>query len=345
MEIRRVVVPETLFAPTRMRRGDGAGGQRHRRRRFSADRIVPDIWRAARSGQELVLRNPQATRPWQHVLDCLDGYFLYAEALAGGDVPLALNFGPEAGVAMPVADIAAAPMPAIRPGPDWIVAADPGPREMAKLALDTRLAREHLDWRDQLAGDGLSTGPRHGTRRVLRAKNGARQPRTDRGIRRLGRRTESMNSEHKNCRFCQAPLTETFADLGATPLSNSYVTQADIAAGHDSSYPLHARVCGTCFLVQADEVVSHADIFGESYMYFSSYATTWVAHAKRYDEAMTARFGLGAQSRVVEVASNDGYLLQHFVAAGFPCSASSRRPERRRPRIAKGISTRIDYLW
>ncbi len=124
------------------------------------------------------------------------------------------------------------------------------------------------------------------------------------------------------------------------------MTRADIEAGRDRAYPLHVRVCGTCFLVQADEVVSHADIFGESYMYFSSYATTWVAHAKRYQEAMTARFGLGAQSRVVEVASNDGYLLQHFVAAGIPVlgveptAGTQKPPSRKACRRGSTISVR-----
>jgi SAM-dependent methyltransferase len=153
-----------------------------------------------------------------------------------------------------------------------------------------------------------------------------------------------MTDAAKSCRFCAAPLTETFADLGATPLSNAYVTRADIAAGRDRAYPLHVRVCGSCFLVQADEVVGHSDIFDESYMYFSSYATTWVAHAKRYQEAMTVRFGLGAQSRVVEVASNDGYLLQHFVAAGIPVLGVEPTASTANAAIAKGIATRIEYF-
>ncbi|MFA5122780.1 methyltransferase domain-containing protein [Zavarzinia sp.] len=119
------------------------------------------------------------------------------------------------------------------------------------------------------------------------------------------------------CRFCGAPLTRTFVDLGKTPLANSYVTAEDVAAGRDKSYPLHARVCDSCLLVQVDEVVPAEDIFSD-YAYFSSYSPGWIEHAKRYAEAMIARFGLGPQSLVVEVASNDGYLLRHFVERGIP---------------------------
>lgn len=120
------------------------------------------------------------------------------------------------------------------------------------------------------------------------------------------------------CRFCRAPLTQTFLDLGKQPLANSYLTQAQLEAGTEGFYPLHTRVCGNCFLVQADDPVAADAIFDEGYAYFSAYSESWVAHAKRYAEAMAARFGLGPQSLVIEVASNDGYLLQHFKAMGVP---------------------------
>ncbi|KQW70798.1 SAM-dependent methyltransferase [Phenylobacterium sp. Root77] len=120
------------------------------------------------------------------------------------------------------------------------------------------------------------------------------------------------------CRFCRAPLTQTFLDLGDQPLANSYLTKAQLESGKEGFYPLHTRVCGTCFLVQADDPVAADAIFDEGYAYFSAYSESWVAHAKRYAEAMAARFGLGPQSLVIEVASNDGYLLQHFKAMGVP---------------------------
>jgi len=120
------------------------------------------------------------------------------------------------------------------------------------------------------------------------------------------------------CRFCRAPLTRTFLDLGDQPLANSYLTPEALAAGTERAWPLHARVCERCFLVQVDDPVAADEIFDEGYAYFSSYSASWVAHARRYAEAMAARFALGPQSLVVEVASNDGYLLQHFVAMGVP---------------------------
>jgi hypothetical protein len=120
-----------------------------------------------------------------------------------------------------------------------------------------------------------------------------------------------------SCRFCGTTLDWDFVDLGSTPLANSYVTAQDIAEGRDARHPLHARVCPSCYLVQVDEPVSREDIFSD-YAYFSSYSDSWVEHARRYAEAMIARFHLTNDSLVAEVASNDGYLLQHFVAAGIP---------------------------
>src|SRR5262245_22038882 len=111
------------------------------------------------------------------------------------------------------------------------------------------------------------------------------------------------------CRFCHRPLTRSFVDLGLQPLANSYVAM-NKAGKPEPRYPLHARVCDSCLLVQVDHDVPAEAIFTD-YAYFSSYATSWVEHARRYAEAMTKRFDLGSQSLVVEVASNDGYLLQH----------------------------------
>jgi SAM-dependent methyltransferase len=120
------------------------------------------------------------------------------------------------------------------------------------------------------------------------------------------------------CRSCRAPLTHIFLDLGSQPLANSYPTPDDVAAGPEAVFPLKVRVCARCFLVQADDAVPAEAIFGGDYAYFSSYSATWVEHARRYALAMVERFNLGPESLVVEVASNDGYLLQHFVALDVP---------------------------
>ena len=122
--------------------------------------------------------------------------------------------------------------------------------------------------------------------------------------------------EAKSCLFCRAPLQKTFVDLGMHPLCESYVSK-DKLNQMEPFYPLHVFVCEQCFLVQLQEYVSPADIFTE-YAYFSSYADSWVQHAKRYTEMIVERLKLTGSSFVVELASNDGYLLQHFVAKGIP---------------------------
>jgi SAM-dependent methyltransferase len=118
------------------------------------------------------------------------------------------------------------------------------------------------------------------------------------------------------CRFCSAPLQHTFVDLGMSPLCESYVPPERLGAA-EAFYPLHARVCERCLLVQLEEFVAPEDIFTE-YAYFSSYSDSWVAHARDYVEEAIDRFEIDSSSFVVEVASNDGYLLQHVVAHGIP---------------------------
>jgi SAM-dependent methyltransferase len=120
------------------------------------------------------------------------------------------------------------------------------------------------------------------------------------------------------CRLCGAPLQRTLVDLGSTPLANCYVTQAEAASGVDRPYPLQVLVCDRCLLVQVGETIPPEAIFAADYAYFSSFSAGWVAHAQRYATAMIARFGLDERSLVAEVASNDGYLLQHFLALGIP---------------------------
>jgi SAM-dependent methyltransferase len=119
------------------------------------------------------------------------------------------------------------------------------------------------------------------------------------------------------CRSCGAPLHHVFADLGRTPIANAFRRPQD-AAGAESIYPLKAFVCDACWLVQIEDFHRPEELFREDYAYFSSYSDSWLAHAASYAKQMTADFGLDAASLVVEVASNDGYLLQHFKARGIP---------------------------
>jgi C-methyltransferase-like protein/putative zinc binding protein/methyltransferase family protein len=118
------------------------------------------------------------------------------------------------------------------------------------------------------------------------------------------------------CRFCGAALKNTFVDLGMSPLCETYPAASDLNRG-EKFYPLHVYVCGKCFLVQLEQYESPEAIFSD-YAYFSSYSDSWLKHAKNYCEKMTARFGLNSRSFVVEVASNDGYLLQYFVEEKIP---------------------------
>ena len=118
------------------------------------------------------------------------------------------------------------------------------------------------------------------------------------------------------CRFCEQPLAHTVVDLGMSPLCESFLTAAQLNE-REAFYPLTVRVCEHCLLVQLEAYVDRAEIFTE-YAYFSSYSTSWVEHARTYVEMAIDRFNLGPHSRVVELASNDGYLLQHFVRRGIP---------------------------
>lgn len=144
------------------------------------------------------------------------------------------------------------------------------------------------------------------------------------------------------CQYCGAPLTLTWIDLGTQPLANDYAPSAD-AATAEARYPLHARVCGGCWLVQVDRVVPPEDIFSE-YAYFSSYSDSWLDHCRRYAADMTARFGLDADSLVVEIASNDGYMLRFFKDAGVPVLGIDPAANVAAVAVAAGIPTEVEFF-
>jgi hypothetical protein len=121
-----------------------------------------------------------------------------------------------------------------------------------------------------------------------------------------------------NCRHCEKPLTHTFVDLGFAPPSNAYLTETDLKKP-EKYYPLKVKVCDHCWLVQTEDYAQADELFSSDYAYFSSTSTGWLAHAKSYAKQMTQQLGLNADSFVIEVASNDGYLLKNFVATGIPC--------------------------
>lgn len=153
---------------------------------------------------------------------------------------------------------------------------------------------------------------------------------------------EAQRTTSHRCRLCDSPVEHTFVDLGMSPLCESFVP-ADKADAMEPFYPLHALVCGQCFLVQLKEYVSPKSIF-EEYAYFSSYSTSWVEHAKAYAEKMIRRFELGNESLVVELASNDGYLLQHFLPFDIRVLGVEPAANVAQTAIAKGIPTEIDFF-
>jgi SAM-dependent methyltransferase len=144
------------------------------------------------------------------------------------------------------------------------------------------------------------------------------------------------------CRFCHTPLEHTFADLGMSPLANSYVPM-EKANRMEPFYPLHAYVCTGCWLVQLQMYETGEHIFSD-YAYFSSFSDSWLAHAKAYTEKMRERFGLGAASLVVEIASNDGYLLQYFKAAGVPVLGVEPAANCAEVAVAKGIPSVVKFF-
>lgn len=121
-----------------------------------------------------------------------------------------------------------------------------------------------------------------------------------------------------NCRHCSAPLRHLFLDLGFAPPSNAYLLPADLAKP-EKHFPLRVHVCEQCWLVQTEDYAQADELFNADYAYFSSTSSTWLAHAQRYAQEMIERFALDQQSMVIEVASNDGYLLRNFTAAKVPC--------------------------
>jgi hypothetical protein len=152
--------------------------------------------------------------------------------------------------------------------------------------------------------------------------------------------TPVLASSGDACRFCGTPLRHTFVDLGMSPLCESYLSAGQLNQ-MEPFYPLH--VCEKCFLVQLHEYVSVQSIF-EEYAYFSSYSESWLAHARTFTEQMISRFTLGPNSQVIELASNDGYLLQYFVGKGIPALGIEPAANVAAEAIRKGVPTLVKFF-
>ena len=146
-----------------------------------------------------------------------------------------------------------------------------------------------------------------------------------------------------NCRFCTTPLTHVFIDLNNSPASNSFLTKEELNEP-ETFYPLKVFICDKCFLVQVDEYKKSDAIFDSSYAYFSSYSTSWLQHAKAYVDMMTERFAFNENSLVIEVASNDGYLLQYFKEKNIPVMGIEPTANTAEVAMAKGIKTVIEFF-
>ena len=145
------------------------------------------------------------------------------------------------------------------------------------------------------------------------------------------------------CRFCGTNLENTFVDLGASPIANDMLS-AEQLVGMEPFYSLHVYVCHKCFLVQVPQFEAPSKIFSDEYTYFSSFSESWLAHARDYVEMMMQRFGFDENSSVVELASNDGYLLQYFKERGVPVLGIEPTANTAKAAIDKGIPTRVEFF-
>ena len=144
------------------------------------------------------------------------------------------------------------------------------------------------------------------------------------------------------CRFCKAELKHTFIDLGMSPLCETYPSVADLSRG-ETYYPLYVYLCDKCFLVQLEEYEQPEAIFSD-YAYFSSFSDSWLKHSENYCEKMTSRFGLNGKSFVVEVASNDGYLLQYFVKRQVPVLGIEPAANVAKVAVEKGVPSLVKFF-
>ncbi|NVD39581.1 class I SAM-dependent methyltransferase [Ensifer sp. HO-A22] len=147
-----------------------------------------------------------------------------------------------------------------------------------------------------------------------------------------------------NCRFCSTPLQTVVADLGSTPWSNSFLEPTEEAIARERAFPLKAMVCSECLLVQTTETVPADEIFTDGYAYLSSFSSSWLDHARRYADAMTERFKLDSATQVVEIASNDGYLLQYFVAKNVPVLGIEPAANAAKIAMDRGVPSEVAFF-
>jgi SAM-dependent methyltransferase len=145
------------------------------------------------------------------------------------------------------------------------------------------------------------------------------------------------------CRFCNTSLKYVFSDLGFSPPSNAFLNKDDLLSP-EKYFPLKVQVCEKCYLVQINEFAKHNEIFNDNYAYFSSFSSSWLKHSKEYTQMITKKLNLNSNSLVIEIASNDGYLLQYFKENNIPVLGIEPTANTAKVAIKKGIPTKIDFF-
>jgi len=311
---------------------------------WSDDRLVPDCIAAFKDGLPVSIRNPLAVRPWQHVLEPVSGYLLLAQALfeQGHAVADGWNFGPASEESWSVERVVNHLVAAWGEGAAWEQDARENPAEAILLSVDATKARLRLGWAPRLSVAQALDWTVEWVQAIDAGETALAI--SERQIERFERLEERSHQNEWNCRFCSAPLSVTFADLGMSPVSNDFVEPSK-ANAMEPFYPLHALVCEKCFLVQLPDIARQESLFTDDYAYLSSYSDSWLRHAEQYALQMIGDEALTAQSLVVEVASNDGYLLQYFKRDGVPVLGIE--PTANTAKIAletKGIESEVAFF-
>lgn len=288
---------------------------------WAVNRIVPDIIKAIKKDEKVIIRNPESTRPWQFVLEPLRGYLILAKKQYEGEkLSEGFNFGPDRDSIVPVVDLSKLIINQWGSGEIEIQKDNSNKHEAGLLYLDCTKTREKIGWKTELDINKVVDYI------VEWYKNYELGDVYQLCINQIYKYEAEINNLDKTdnpnnllkCRFCGHELKHEFIDLVNSPPSNSNLTKEQLNEP-EKFYPLKIYVCEECFLVQIDEYKKSHEIFNEDYAYFSSYSTSWLEHAKEYVDMIVERFRFNKNSFIVEIGSNDGYLLQYFKEKEIPC--------------------------
>ncbi len=280
---------------------------------WAVNRIVPDIIRAIKKDEKIIIRNPKSTRPWQFVLEPLRGYLILAkEQYEKENLNEGFNFGPDRNSIIPVIDLTKLLIEKWGFGEIEVQKDKSNKHEAGLLYLDCTKAREKIGWKTELNIDKVADYL------VEWYKNYESEDVYQLSINQIHKYETEVNNKKLKCRFCGNELKHEFIDLVNSPLSNLNLTEEQLNEP-EKFYPLKIYVCDKCFLVQIDEYKKSQEIFNEDYPYFSSFSTSWLEHAKEYVDMMIERFKFNKGSFIIEIGSNDGYLLQYFKEKEIPC--------------------------